>query len=358
MKIFDKKTLKKEFVVMNDIQLVHLCQIAREKKASDLHLNVGLPPMLRISGNLIKINLPVLTADINYRLIYSILTDRQKSIYEQKKQLNFVFSLEKLGRFRGNIFFKEGGHSGVFRIVENTIRSLTEINLENIISKLFDSLRGLILITGAGGSGKTSTINSLIDYVNTNISAHIMTIEDPIEYLHPHKKSIISQREIGMHSLSFQDALHNAIRSDVNVIFIGQITDIDTMKTVLTATETGFLVLSTLSTCGAIETITRIIDMFRGDEKNEARVQISLSLKAIISQQLLTSSNDQNIRLCASEVLFNTKAIANLIREGDMNQLEHIIDTNKEKGMISMKRSIKNLIENNLISKESIKEFE
>lgn len=321
--------------------------------ASDLHVTVGYPPVVRINGNLEKMNLKDLTPEDNINLVNQLLSKKEFDILEDKGQLDKSYSQNGVGRFRVNIYKQRSTYGIAIRTVSLDIPTIEDLNLPPVIKDLTNKKRGLILVTGSTGSGKSTTLASMINHINKTRKEHILTLEDPIEYLHKHDKSIVNQREIGTDSESFSVALRSSLRQDPDVILIGEMRDLDTIKTALIAAETGHLVLSTLHTVGAAKTVDRIIDVFPSSEQHQIRIQLANVLEGIISQQLLPNINNKKREL-ALETMFLTPAIKNLIREGKTHQIQTAIVTGKKYGMQNMDDSLLNLYNKGKISRETL----
>ncbi|MEA1939426.1 MAG: type IV pilus twitching motility protein PilT [Candidatus Caldatribacteriota bacterium] len=333
------------------MEIKELLIIAKEKEASDLHLNIGIPPVLRIDGKLIKMDLPELTPEITHGMIYSILSEKQKTNFEKNGELDLSYELINVSRFRVNIFKHRRGEAAAFRLIPEKIKELSELNLPTILSDFAEKDRGLVLITGPTGSGKSTTLAALINIINKKRYDHVITIEDPIEFIHNHKNCMISQREIGSHTKSFADALRNALREDPDVILVGEMRDLETISMALTAAETGHLVFSTLHTISAAETIERIIDAFPPHQQNQVRMQFAGSLLGVIAQTLIPEL-DKKGRVPALEVMIANPAIKNLIREGKTHQISSTIQISKKDGMQSLDQSLKDLLMEGIISQE------
>ncbi len=328
-----------------------LLKITVERGASDLHITVGLPPMLRIDGRLVPTEFPKLAPEDTKRLIYSILNDRQRERFERELELDMSYSIKGYGRFRLNIYRQRGAVAAAFRVIPSIIKSREELGLPEIIDELAKKKSGLILVTGPTGVGKSTTLACMIDIINSTRSEHIITIEDPIEYLHTHKKSIVNQREVGQDTKSFSRALRSALREDPDVLMVGEMRDLDTMASVLTAAETGHLVLSTLHTTDAAQTIDRIIDVFPPHQQQQIRVQLAGVLEAVISQQLIPHASGKG-RVVACEVLIATPAVRSIIRDGKVHQLKAIMQTSAQYGMQTMDQALFNLYKNGDITAE------
>lgn len=328
--------------------------IAKEKGASDLHIAVGIPPKCRINGELVSLELKSLSPEEIQDIISPILTQYARKILEEEGEVDFAYTIPNQGRYRVNIFKQRGSYSMVIRLVGTIIPSLEEIGLPQSVAELCNKKRGLILVTGPTGSGKSTTLASLIDQINCNQNAHIITLEDPIEYLHSHKKSIVNQREIGLDTKSYVNALRAALREDPDVILAGEMRELDTIATAITAAETGHLVFSTLHTIGAEATIQRIIEVFPPNQQQQIRVQLACVLEAVISQQLIPSLDEEK-RVAAYEIMYATPAIKNLIREGKINQINSIIQANKKLEMQTMDDAIYDLyLERKIESKQAL----
>lgn len=330
-----------------NIELQELMQLVLDRAASDLHLKAGQPPIIRVSGTLERTRLPEMSKQDVEDLIYSIITEEQKDKLQNIYELDFSFGVEGLGRFRANIYRERGALAAAFRIVSTTIPSLQDLGLPEMCQGLTEKPRGLILVTGPTGSGKSTTLASMIDHINDTRAVHILTIEDPIEYLHHDKMSVISQRELGSDTRSFANALRAALREDPDVILVGEMRDLDTIHLALTAAETGHLVLSTVHTSSAAQTVDRIIDAFPHDQQQQVRIMLSSSLVSIVSQTLIPRQEElaggspiTKGRILAAEVLVNTSAIANLIREAKNSQLYATMQMGSKAGMQTLEQSL------------------
>jgi len=333
------------------MQIKELLIEAKDKEASDLHLNVGIPPVLRINGKLKRLDLPELTPEITHEMIDSILSEKQKNNFKSLGELDLSYELANVARFRINVFKHRRGEGAAFRLIPEKIRTLAELGLPSILSDFTEKDRGLVLVTGPTGNGKSTTLASMIDIINKNRTDNIITIEDPIEFIHYHQKCLISQREIGTHSPSFASALRNALREDPDVILVGEMRDLETISMALTAAETGHLVFSTLHTISASETIERIIDVFPPHQQNQVRMQLAGSLLGIVAQTLLPLLDEKG-RIPAVEVMIANPAIRNLIREGKAYQISSTIQISKKDGMQSLDQSLKDLFMEGKISQE------
>lgn len=332
--------------------LYDLLRMMIEKNASDLHITTGSPPRLRIDGKLVNIDQPPLTPADTKALCYSVLTDAQKHKFEENNELDLSFGIKGLSRFRANIFMQRGAVAGAFRTIPFEIRGFKELGLPEIANELVKKPRGLILVTGPTGSGKSTTLAAMVDKINSERNDHIITIEDPIEYLHPHKKCLINQREVNSDTESFKTALRYVLRQDPDVVLIGEMRDLETIEAALTVSETGHLTLATLHTNSAVQTINRIIDVFPPHQQEQIRVQLSFVLEGIFAQQLIPKKSGQG-RVLAVEVLVPNPAIRNLIREDKIHQIYSMMQTGQAKhGMQTMNQSLFELYMKGLISYE------
>lgn len=320
-----------------------------KNQASDLHLSADMPPMIRVHGDIRKINLPVLDHAQVRAMIYDIMSDTQRKQYEESLECDFSFEIANLARFRVNAFNHNRGAGAVFRNIPSQIMSLEELNCPAIFKEIADQPRGLCLITGPTGSGKSTTLAAMIDFINSKAYSHILTVEDPIEFVHTPKKSLINQREVGPHTLSFSNALRSALREDPDVILVGELRDLETIRLALTAAETGHMVFATLHTSSAAKTIDRIIDVFPAAEKEMVRSMLSESLRAVISQTLCKTKDEQG-RVAAHEIMLATPAIRNLIREAKVPQMYSAIQTGQNVGMQTLDQCLQELVKRNLIS--------
>lgn len=320
-----------------------------KNQASDLHLSADMPPMIRVHGDIRKINLPVLDHAQVRAMIYDIMSDTQRKQYEESLECDFSFEIANLARFRVNAFNHNRGAGAVFRNIPSQIMSLEELNCPAIFKEIADQPRGLCLITGPTGSGKSTTLAAMIDYINNKAYAHILTVEDPIEFVHTPKKSLINQREVGPHTHSFSNALRSSLREDPDVILVGELRDLETIRLALTAAETGHMVFATLHTSSAAKTIDRIIDVFPAAEKEMVRSMLSESLRAVISQTLCKTKDEQG-RVAAHEIMLATPAIRNLIREAKVPQMYSAIQTGQNVGMQTLDQCLQELVKRNLIS--------
>ncbi len=320
-----------------------------KNKASDLHLSAGLPPMIRVHGDVRKINLPAMDHSQVHDMVYDIMNDGQRKVYEETLECDFSFEIPNLARFRVNAFNQNRGSGAVFRTIPSKILSLEQLNCPPIFKDIADTSRGIVLVTGPTGSGKSTTLAAMVDYVNENEFGHILTVEDPIEFVHQSKKCLINQREVGPHTLSFANALRSALREDPDVILVGEMRDLETIRLALTAAETGHLVFGTLHTSSAAKTVDRIVDVFPAAEKEMVRSMLSESLRAVISQTLCKTKDEQG-RVAAHEIMIGTPAIRNLIRENKIAQMYSSIQTGQNVGMQTLDQNLKELVQRNVIS--------
>jgi len=332
--------------------LYDLLRMMIEKTASDLHITTGSPPRLRIDGKLVNVDHPSLTPPDTKALCYSILTDAQKHKYEENNELDLSFGVKGLSRFRANIFMQRGAVAGAFRTIPFEIRGFKELGLPEFTNDLVKRPRGLILVTGPTGSGKSTTLAAMLDKINLDRSEHIITIEDPIEYLHPHKKCLVNQREVNADTVSFKAALRYVLRQDPDIVLIGEMRDLETIEAALTVSETGHLTLATLHTNSAVQTINRIIDVFPPHQQEQIRVQLSFVLEAILAQQLIPRKSGQG-RTLGIELLVPNAAIRNLIREDKIHQIYSMMQTGQARyGMQTMNQSLYDLYSRGQISYE------
>jgi twitching motility protein PilT len=333
-----------------------LFKIQVQRDASDLHLTAGSPPCLRLHGEMVQLEYQELTNEDCQALIFEILNEKQKKLFIENWELDCSYSLEGVGRFRVNVFMQRKGMGAVFRVIPTKIKTAEELGLPPELMDLIKVHKGLICVTGPTGSGKSTTLAALIDYINANETSHILTIEDPIEFVHPNKKSLVNQREVGGHTKSFGNALKAALREDPDIILVGEMRDLETIQLALTAAETGHLVFGTLHTNNAHKTVDRIIDVFPDTQQAQIRVMLSESLRGVIAQALLPRA-DKPGRVAAIEVMVNTKAVANLIREGKTFQVPSAMQTGKKEGMITYEMALEKLLAKGLIDVKTATEF-
>lgn len=329
---------------------------AAENNASDVHITVGVPPKMRVHGKLMNMNYPVLMPQDTEPIIMSIMDRRRKEIFDEKGEVDFSISVPEIGRYRVNIFKQRGSMAAALRVVGVDIPTADSLGVPKAVQQLYDKRRGLVLVTGPTGSGKSTTLASMINIINENLAEHIITLEDPIEYMHNHKLSMVNQREVGLDTLSYSDALRAALREDPDVILVGEMRDLETISIAIRAAETGHLVFSTLHTIGAASTIDRIIDVFPTSQQQQIRIQLSMVLEAVISQQLIPTA-DGHGRVAAFEVMIANPAIKNMIREGKTYQIQSMIQTNADMGMITMDDFLYNLYRMGKITGEQVMIF-
>lgn len=334
-----------------NMKLIELLEITTREGASDLHLTVGIPPVMRLNGELIKIATSNLTMQDTEVYTKEILSSTDYENYIEKGEIDISYSISGLGRFRVNIFKQRGSDALAIRSVALNIPSLDDLGFPPVIKDLTEKQRGLVLVTGPTGSGKSTTLAAMINEINNTRAANIITLEDPVEYLHKHNKSIINQREIGKDSLNYQNALKSVLREDPDVILVGEMRDIETISIAITAAETGHLVFSTLHTIGAAKTIDRIIDVFPPHAQQQIKVQLAAVLQGIISQQLLPKAYGKG-RVAALEIMIATPAIQNLIREGKTHQIESSVQTGGKFGMKTMDMALAGLVKKDIITDE------
>jgi twitching motility protein PilT len=333
--------------------ITELLSFAVKHKSSDLHLSADSPPMIRVDGDIRKINIPALSHKQVQELVYDIMNDRQRKEYEQNLEADFSFEVPNLARFRVNVFVQNRGAGAVMRTIPSDVLTLEQLNAPDIFRTIADNPRGLVLVTGPTGSGKSTTLAAMIDYINESKHHHILTIEDPIEFVHQNKRSLINQREVHRDTHSFSNALRSALREDPDVILVGEMRDLETIRLAMTAAETGHLVFGTLHTTSAPKTIDRIVDVFPGDEKPMVRSMLSESLRAVISQTLLKKVGGG--RVAAHEIMIATPAIKNLIREDKIAQMYSSIQTGAAHGMQTLDQCLQNLVSQGLVSKQDAK---
>ena len=321
----------------------------KERGASDLHMIIGYPPMLRLKGELVPTNHPVLTAESNRSLLFEILTEDQRSVLQSHRDLDMAYELEGIARFRCNFLYQHQGIGAVFRLIPTDIMTLEQLQLPPVLKSIAMLKRGLVLVTGPTGSGKSTTLAAMINYVNEMRDAHIITIEDPLEFVHTNKKCLFTQREIGTHALSFADALKVASREDPDIILVGEMRDTITISLALTCAELGILVFGTLHTNNAAKTIDRIINAFPADQQEQTRTMLAESLSAVVAQQLL-KTKDEKGRCAAIEILIGSPALATTIREGKTSQINSLIQTGSASGMQSMDQHLLQLIKEGRIT--------
>ena len=332
------------------MDIAELLAFSVKNNASDLHLSAGLPPMIRVDGDIRRINIPALDHKTVHGLIYDIMNDRQRKDYEEFLETDFSFEIPGLARFRVNVFNQNRGSGAVFRTIPSNILTLEDLGCPKIFETISDNHRGIVLVTGPTGSGKSTTLAAMVDYLNENDFEHILTIEDPIEFVHQSKKCLINQREVHRDTLGFSEALRSALREDPDIILVGELRDLETIRLALTAAETGHLVFGTLHTSSAAKTIDRIIDVFPAGEKDMVRSMLSESLRAVISQTLMKKIGGG--RTAAWEIMIGTPAIRNLIREDKIAQMYSAIQTGQQIGMQTLDQHLQDLVSKGVVSKQ------
>jgi twitching motility protein PilT len=333
-------------------QIDAVLNMAVQARASDVHVSSGNPFIIRRFGRLNKVKSKELTAEAAKNLIFEILSPTQQKIFEQDLQLDFSYEVRGIGRFRGNAILQRNGLDATFRVIPPKIPSLEELGLPPVVKKFCDFHQGMILVTGATGQGKSTTMASMIDLINSSRPVHILTIEDPIEFVHPIKKGVVNQRQLGMHTRSFPNALRAALREDPDVIMVGELRDLESIRLAVTAAETGHLVLGTLATSSGPKTIDRIIDSFPSDEQNQIRAMLAEGLRSVITQKLLPSADNKGLVL-AAEIMIGTIPLANLIRSEKTFQIPSVMQTGKALGMQSMDDAIQHLLQQGKITKQT-----
>ncbi|RRV27951.1 MULTISPECIES: type IV pilus twitching motility protein PilT [Pseudomonas] len=336
------------------MDITELLAFSAKQGASDLHLSAGLPPMIRVDGDVRRINLPPLDHKQVHALIYDIMNDKQRKDFEEFLETDFSFEVPGVARFRVNAFNQNRGAGAVFRTIPSKVLTMEDLGMGEVFRKITDVPRGLVLVTGPTGSGKSTTLAAMLDYLNSNKYHHILTIEDPIEFVHESKKCLVNQREVHRDTHGFSEALRSALREDPDIILVGEMRDLETIRLALTAAETGHLVFGTLHTTSAAKTIDRVVDVFPAEEKSMVRSMLSESLQAVISQTLLKKIGGG--RVAAHEIMIGTPAIRNLIREDKVAQMYSAIQTGGALGMQTLDACLKTLVSRGLVSRDSARE--
>lgn len=336
------------------MDITELLAFSAKQGASDLHLSAGLPPMIRVDGDVRRINLPAMEHKEVHALIYDIMNDKQRKDFEEFLETDFSFEVPGVARFRVNAFNQNRGAGAVFRTIPSKVLTMEDLGMGQVFKDIAEVPRGLVLVTGPTGSGKSTTLAAMIDYINDNRYDHILTIEDPIEFVHESKKCLVNQREVHRDTLGFNEALRSALREDPDIILVGELRDLETIRLALTAAETGHLVFGTLHTTSAAKTIDRVVDVFPAEEKSMVRSMLSESLQAVISQTLMKKTNGG--RVAAHEIMIGTPAIRNLIREDKVAQMYSAIQTGASIGMQTLDQCLQNLLGKGLITRDSARE--
>lgn len=331
------------------MEISDLLAFSVKNKASDLHLSAGLPPMIRVNGDVRRINVDSLDHKGVHGMVYDIMNDGQRKFYEENLEVDFSFEIPGLARFRVNAYNQNRGAAAVFRTIPSKVLTLEQLNCPPIFKDISEQPRGIVLVTGPTGSGKSTTLAAMVNHINENEYGHILTVEDPIEFVHESKRCLINQREVGPHTLSFANALRSALREDPDIILVGEMRDLETIRLALTAAETGHLVFGTLHTSSAAKTIDRIIDVFPAAEKDMVRSMLSESLRAVIAQTLL-KTKDGSGRVAAHEIMIGTPAIRNLIRENKIAQMYSAIQTGQNIGMQTLDQCLTDLVRRNVVA--------
>jgi twitching motility protein PilT len=337
------------------MDITELLAFSAKQGASDLHLSSGLPPMIRVDGDVRRINLPAMDHKQVHALIYDIMNDKQRKDYEEFLETDFSFEVPGVARFRVNAFNQNRGPGAVFRTIPSKVLTMEDLGMGEIFKTISDVPRGLVLVTGPTGSGKSTTLAAMLDYINNHKYQHILTVEDPIEFVHESKKCLVNQREVHRDTLGFTEALRSALREDPDIILVGEMRDLETIRLALTAAETGHLVFGTLHTTSAAKTIDRIVDVFPAEEKSMVRSMLSESLQAVISQSLLKKIGGG--RVAAHEIMIGTPAIRNLIREDKVAQMYSAIQTGQQMGMMTLDQHLQDLVKRSLITRNQAKDY-
>jgi twitching motility protein PilT len=337
--------------LIEEVTILELLELAAQRRASDLHLAAGLPPLVRVDGRLLALDYEPLTPNECQRIVYDILTDRQIGVFEDTHELDLSYGVPNLGRYRVNVYMQRSAVGAALRLIPSEIPSLEALALPRIVHELAEGTSGLVLVTGPTGCGKSTTLANMLDHINRTRECHVMTIEDPIEYLHRHRKAMINQRELGSDTYAFPDALRAVLREDPDVVLVGEMRDLETISAALTIAETGHLVLATLHTRNAPQAVDRIIDVFPPHQQEQVRVLLANTLEAVVAQQLLPRYGTKG-RIPALELLVVNAAMRNLIRECKTYQIYSLMDTGAEQGMQTMDKALANLVRRGLVSRE------
>lgn len=338
------------------MDILELLLFGKKENASDVHISSGEPPMIRIHGEMRKLDAPPLPREEVHNMLYGILNDQQRKSFEEFHELDFAIALTEAGRFRINAFLQSRGESIVFRTIPTIIPSLEQLNMPKIVSDLTKKEKGLVLVTGPTGCGKSTTLAAMIDLINREEKCHILTVEDPIEFVHQSKNSLVNQRELGSHTHSFANALRSALREDPDVILVGEMRDLETISLALTAAETGHLVFGTLHTSSAPKTVDRIIDVFPAEQQEQVRAMFSESLQAVVTQMLLKRKDGKG-RVAALEIMIGTPAVKNLVRENKIAQIPSSLQTGRQFGMQTMDQALIDLYQKDVVTREAIEKL-
>jgi twitching motility protein PilT len=345
----DSVTKTKQAGAGEKVKIQQLFKLMVDSNASDLHLTVGTPPGMRVNGEIVRVKIQPLAAEDTKRLIYQILTEDQKNEFEKTLELDLSFGIKGLARFRANVFYSKGGVAAVFRQIPSVIPDFKTLRLPNVLMEITDVTNGLILITGPTGSGKSTTLAALLDRLNENEAGHIVTLEDPVEFVHPHKGCIVNQREVGTDTLTFQNALKSLLRQDPDIVLVGELRDAETIEAALTIAETGHLVFGTLHTNSCVQTINRLVNVFPSDEQDQVRTLLSFVLQGVVAQQLIPKTYEPG-RVCGMEIMVPNPAIRNLIREDKIHQIYSQMQIGQDKsGMITMNQSLQKHVDSGAI---------
>lgn len=338
------------------MDILELLLFGKKENASDVHISSGEPPMIRIHGEMRKLDAPPLPREEVHNMLYGILNDQQRKSFEEFHELDFAIALTEAGRFRINAFLQSRGESIVFRTIPTVIPSLEQLNMPKIVGDLTKKEKGLVLVTGPTGSGKSTTLAAMIDLINREEKCHILTVEDPIEFVHQSKTSLVNQRELGSHTHSFANALRSALREDPDVILVGEMRDLETISLALTAAETGHLVFGTLHTSSAPKTVDRIVDVFPSEQQAQVRTMFSESIQAVVTQMLLKRKDGKG-RVAALEIMIGTPAVKNLIRENKIAQIPSSLQTGRQYGMQTMDQALIDLYQKDIVTREAIEKL-